>query len=1608
MEEEELQQPLENEVEQEYPVFTPDRQVLRDQVEQDMEANTQLQEQQAMLQAQQDSDQGFLPDNPVELVKETGKAVYGGVTDAVESVGSTIDLIGDSVKTVAHQLQGVEADAADNIFANGYKPEPIKYLDVPDRFEVTNESGLGNLTRGLVEFGALIYATQGVGAGFKLIPGATKAVPFLGRGAAAKRLVGSNMLRGAQASKFAPLKALANTGKGSRFIKFIPKGAGIFAEGSVADLISSSSDYGNMANLVAEFAPWFPFAEWLAVDPDKDNPWTARMKTIFAGGGFNIAAHTMMGFARGAWAARKAKLEGKTTKESNDIGNVTMDESMKRDLKDEIETRTDLQNQDIEDGVGISANPRRDFILGNLDEVDSKLYQDLTEGNLPDTRGNQVYFHGGGQVLKAKRGLKKVKGLEGEIPYIVDRKQRWYDENMFGNGFYTTDDINVAIKPRSVKREGVVWELDKEGQNRVVYRVEENEVVNLLQTDIKYKFRKAYDPAKGLRQPSNVITDPVERAMRNMQFEDDMGDVRYIWTEEAGDLTYAEFIELLKSGEYGVDGGNMMGLYPREEITYLLDELHAQLQDAGYGGLQYGSEISGRKHNVRVYWEPETQLNITRADEFPAQKIKELEDLADANGVASGNPWVDESNSSFKDAGKPKKPTPDRNPSKFSEDERTVLPDETVKSTKTKTKEVLKDLSDSNKQTGKPESDRQLFRERVLRRISFGIPELRKFIMEMSETIADEIFSSTKNTYNWNELQDAVLKQVDEMYSRIEEGGSDSLRAYIKDNAKDKILWMHDGTELVTGNASQAVSLQLVINSLAKRASLTAQGAVEMAAEKGDTADLLRQSKDVQRSLLIALTEYKKIGMMYGQGLQQFNFANRLLPSDVSKNIKRNLKQIELEEKQFGEELDKLMFEGKLHDRLELLKMWAITRGDVRTMNDLRTYLGAKVMGGRFRGESFKGRWRQEAAGFFYNSILSGISTPINAIVNTGIIGYLRPYQAWLGAAVQGNKEEMIIAAAGIDAMGKSFAESMQMFKHNWDQGLNRKPLTYEGKFDVAQDIKEWKELAPQIEKYGTENEKLAYYWTDVLVNFNNSPWVRYSQNAMGAGDAFTRTVIGRVDMRMKAARKAIEDNVDLDDIKKVSRDTEENFREMVFKKDKNDMWVVNDEAAKQAGDETTLTKALTGQLAWVQAARNTTGLRFFFPFVRTGLNALDLAWQHTPVLAKFHGKWKDLMNPNVDEFMLLKKYGIQPQDIPQAQALMKGRVASGQIMVTLAGLMALSGNLTGSLPADKETRDLWRVQGKKPFSFKVGNAYFSYQKIEPFNTILGMVANTVNYQHVLGEDLRDEFISKAIFMGSAVLVDKSMLAGVTDLADIFNAQTSSGTIGRSFAKFARAQFFPYAGLSAQLGDIMDANQKEANTVWETIFKRDVFAKKFLAPKYDVLNKDRSGKPWMPSDGNPLMKLFNTMSPMPIYWHDESDYVKKGLLGMSFNMPEIMRTWKGEPLTSQEISQLQKILSQGALRSRLEKLMKPGSSWEKNYLNFKKEGYMKRDGINVMDQKFYLDVRRIFMQEKKKAMTILRSQNPELYDRVKLRQLKKNEGRANDQAMLSRLLAIPK
>ena len=280
-------------------------------------------------------------------------------------------------------------------------------------------------------------------------------------------------------------------------------------------------------------------------------------------------------------------------------------------------------------------------------------------------------------------------------------------------------------------------------------------------------------------------------------------------------------------------------------------------------------------------------------------------------------------------------------------------------------------------------------------------------------------------------------------------------------------------------------------------------------------------------------------------------------------------------------------------------------------------------------------------------------------------------------------------------------------------------------------------------------------------------------------------------------------------------------------------------------------------------------------------------------------------------DFDTLAEYGITKGNLAQEQAIMKGRLAMGTTLIGAATAAAYAGNIYGDLPFDKETRDLWRINGIQPNSIKVSvggrDVYVSYRDLEPFNSILAATANLVNYQHVLGTDYRDETAEKLVWMATATFVDKSMLAGVEDLAILLNADSAGGQVQNILTRGLRT-LFPGYGILGQLGDIVDANEKEANTFLENFRKRDLIFKSTIPPKFDILAKDRSGKRYQPPVGSPLWRIFNAFSPVTISAPD-GDFVKEGLLEMNFNLPEIMNTYKGVKLTSIEKSELSKYMS---------------------------------------------------------------------------------------------------
>ena len=121
-----------------------------------------------------------------------------------------------------------------------------------------------------------------------------------------------------------------------------------------------------------------------------------------------------------------------------------------------------------------------------------------------------------------------------------------------------------------------------------------------------------------------------------------------------------------------------------------------------------------------------------------------------------------------------------------------------------------------------------------------------------------------------------------------------------------------------------------------------------------------------------------------------------------------------------------------------------------------------------------------------------------------------------------------------------------------------------------------------------------------------------------------------------------------------------------------------------------------------------------------------------------------------------------------------KEDIAARQIMGlgVVAGLGALysADRLTGSPPADAAGRASWDANGTKPYSIKVGDQWVSYQRVEPFATVMGLAADTfaltdryMSGKMQPGKEV-DEVMAASWSLLKANVLEKTFLQGFSDM----------------------------------------------------------------------------------------------------------------------------------------------------------------------------------------------------------------------------------------------------
>jgi hypothetical protein len=170
------------------------------------------------------------------------------------------------------------------------------------------------------------------------------------------------------------------------------------------------------------------------------------------------------------------------------------------------------------------------------------------------------------------------------------------------------------------------------------------------------------------------------------------------------------------------------------------------------------------------------------------------------------------------------------------------------------------------------------------------------------------------------------------------------------------------------------------------------------------------------------------------------------------------------------------------------------------------------------------------------------------------------------------------------------------------------------------------------------------------------------------------------------------------------------------------------DEAASLFAQKGTFTAELPPALKNLQQVFNSPILKVVVPFFKTPANIGLQLIERTP-FAPLSSQWRE---------------EIAKGGVFRDMALAKITLGTA----TLATFAALSaeGQITGSGPLRKEDRDALTRDGWQPYSFKIGDKYYSYSGMDPMSGFLAIAADYSEYAQRESNDNKIE----EVFLGGA------------------------------------------------------------------------------------------------------------------------------------------------------------------------------------------------------------------------------------------------------------------
>jgi hypothetical protein len=233
--------------------------------------------------------------------------------------------------------------------------------------------------------------------------------------------------------------------------------------------------------------------------------------------------------------------------------------------------------------------------------------------------------------------------------------------------------------------------------------------------------------------------------------------------------------------------------------------------------------------------------------------------------------------------------------------------------------------------------------------------------------------------------------------------------------------------------------------------------------------------------------------------------------------------------------------------------------------------------------------------------------------------------------------------------------------------------------------------------------------------------------------------------------------------------------------------------------------------------------LEWAVPFIRTPLNIFKEMARLSPA-APIVGEWR----------ASVEKGGVEAQ-----RAFAEMAIGTG--ISALASSWAMSGNISGAGDPDPNKRRAAQAAGWQPYSIKINDKWYSYQRLQPVGGLIGMAADMSEAWEYLNSDERDKLPKIIATAFSNAVTSQTFLAGMTTLVQVMADPTRYGP---TWINQMAGSVVPAAvGQTAQL---IDPYVREVNSAREAIQNRVPGMREQLTPSRDmfgepVANPDRVG-----------------------------------------------------------------------------------------------------------------------------------------------------------------------